>query len=161
MHIWTLQKWKKYYIPNQHCRSGLRLRFDKNVDFEVKRACKAFAKWMRTEYYFPIRIPVYIKASKKIKASDGELVVGTFFQPYDRYCEPYIRIAAGDYSDLLERWRNKDNVLASILTSIAHELTHYFQWINDLKLTEIGEERQATAYSYFILDEYKETREHP
>lgn len=24
------------------------------------------------------------------------------------------------------------------LSCIAHESTHYFQWINDLKLTEIG-----------------------
>ncbi|MCE0554415.1 hypothetical protein LQK80_24240 [Bacillus thuringiensis] len=45
--------------------------------------------------------------------------------------------------------------------TIAHELTHYFQWINDIRLTRIGYERQATAYSGYIIDEYKETREHP
>ncbi|EOO25981.1 hypothetical protein ICM_00435 [Bacillus cereus BAG1X2-3] len=45
--------------------------------------------------------------------------------------------------------------------TIAHELTHYFQWINDIKLTRIGYERQATTYSGYIIDEYKETREHP
>ncbi|MCL2670548.1 MAG: hypothetical protein FWF10_00740 [Clostridiales bacterium] len=51
--------------------------------------------------------------------------------------------------------------MASYLFSLAHELTHYFQWINGIQLTEIGEERQATCYANWILDEYAETREHP
>lgn len=51
--------------------------------------------------------------------------------------------------------------LAATLSTIAHELTHYFQWINSLQLTPIGEERQAARYAGYILDEYAETREHP
>lgn len=39
---------------------------------------------------------------------------------------------------------------------MAHELTHYFQWINALKLTPIGRERQANAYARYITDEYAE-----
>jgi len=43
MHIWTLRKWEKYYdISNLNHRTGVRLRFDKEVDPEVKRACKEF-----------------------------------------------------------------------------------------------------------------------
>ena len=55
----------------------------------------------------------------------------------------------------------QDNALAAILGSIIHELTHYFQWVNDLQLTEIGIERQAKNYVKIILSEYAETREHP
>ena len=84
----------------------------------------------------------------------------TFFFPFDTNDEPYARVATGDYFELLEK-RGKDNALASILSSIAHELTHYFQWINGINLTEMGAERQATAYARFILDEYAETRKHP
>lgn len=161
MHIWTLRKWTKIYNTNApQVRSGLRLRFDKDVNPEVKRACKEFARWLRTEYYFPIRVPVYIKSKEKIKAMDGELVSATFFQPVNRYDEPYIRISTGDYEELLFK-RGKDNALAAILCSIAHELTHYYQWINDIQLSDIGYERQAKQYALFILDEYKEVTDHP
>lgn len=161
MHIWTLEKWIKYldYYENDY-RTGLRLKFDKNVDPEVKRACKDFAKWIRTEYYFPIRVPIYIKSCEKIRAMDGEMVAATFFEPLERSVEPFVRVAAGDYDYLLCKL-GKDNALAAILASIAHELTHYFQWINGIKLTETGYERQAKAYANYIVDEYAETREHP
>lgn len=158
MHIWCLSKWEKN-IPDK-VRTGLRLRFDKSVDFEVKRACKEFAKWLRTEYYFPIRLPIYIKNRKKIKALDGEYVYGTFFRPYEYNVEPSIRVAAGDYSDKEKKW-GKDSALIAILHTISHEITHYYQWINDIKLTQIGEERQASRYASYILDEYFETRERP
>jgi len=158
MHIWTIENWKEHYSDNN--RSGLRLRFDNNVDTEVKRACKEFCQWLRREYYFPQRVIIYFKSSKQIKASDGEMVSATFFGPFQKDVEPYIRISTGDYEELLKR-RGKDNALAAILRSIAHELTHYFQWINDIKLTEIGYERQAKSYSEYVVYEYSQTRDHP
>ena len=159
LHIWTIEKWRRFY-DNKDIRSGLRLKFDKNVNPEVRRACKEFCKWLRKEYYFPIRVPIYVKSSKRIKAKDCQMVFATFFGPFDYMQEPYIKISTGDYEKMLMKYGN-DNALASILASIAHELTHYYQWINGLQLTEIGEERQATMYSHYIIDEYSETREHP
>lgn len=158
--MWTLQNWEKQYSPGVNCRSGLRLRFDEEVNAEVRRSFKEFAAWMRKEYYFPMRIPAYIKSYKKIKAMNGEMVYGTFFRPYDPLVEPYIRIAAGDFEDLVIKWGDKDAALGSILSCLAHELTHYFQWLNSLNLTEVGEERQATQYSKFIMHEYVETRDY-
>ncbi|KZD46405.1 hypothetical protein B4083_0014 [Bacillus cereus] len=161
MHIWTLRNWKEYYnLEEKSHRTGLRLKFDTDVDPEVRRAIKEFCKWLRREYFFQIRVPIYVKTSYKIKTMDGELVYGTFFGPFDRNVEPYICISAGDYYDTVQK-NGKDNALGYYLVTIAHELTHYFQWINDIKLTRIGYERQATAYSGYIIDEYKETREHP
>ncbi len=141
-------------------RTGLRFRYDESVNEEVKVACKNFSKWLSSEYYFPIRIPVYIKDKIRIKTMDGDKVIGLFFEPFDYSVEPYIKIATGDYENLKESM-GKDNALATILVSIAHELTHYYQWINNLKLTDIGRERQATQYSRLIVDEYAMTREHP
>ncbi len=162
MHIWTIEKWRKYYnLESPNYRSGLRLKFDRDVHPEVKRACKEFAKWMRREYFFPIRVPIYLKSKSKIKALDGEMVYGTCFEPLNRNEEPYIRIAVGDYYELIDKWGDKDSVLAAYLKCIAHELTHYFQWINDIKLTEIGKERQAAINAKYILEEYAETRDHP
>ena len=91
---------------------------------------------------------------------DGEQVVGTFFRPYNYNIESHIRIAAGDYIEMLEKW-GKESALTAILITIAHELTHYFQWVNNLSLTKIGEERQATRYARIIIDEYAETRDNP
>lgn len=161
-HIWTIDDWEKNIdLTREGHRTGLRLRFDKDIDSEVRRACKEFAVFLRREYFFPIRIVVYIRNVKKLIAMDGDKVYGTFWSMYDDYnIEPHIRVAAGDYTDLCHKW-GKDSALTAILSTIAHELTHYFQWINALKLIPIGQERQATNYARYILDEYAETREHP
>ena len=160
-HIWTIENWVKILNENgEKSRKGLRLRFDKGIDPEVHRACAEFAAFLRREYFFPIRVPIYFKNTKKIKCIDGDLVYGTFFRPDSYDVEPYIRIAVGDYNDLCVKW-GRDCALTAILLTIAHELTHYFQWINALQLTPLGQERQAKRYARFILDEYAETRGHP
>lgn len=161
MHIWTISDWEKNLQKNDSSRrAGIRFRYDRDVHPEVKRACSQFAIWLRTQYCFPLRIAVYVKGTKTIRAKDGEHVVGIFFEPFSYLDEPYIRIATGDYEELMNDVGN-DNALASILHSLAHELTHYYQWINNIQLTPIGRERQADRYASFIMDEYATTREHP
>lgn len=160
VHIWTLENWKYNFTDISSRRGGLRFRFTSDVNPEVREACLKFGEWLRKEYIFPIRVPVYVKGKKYIKSMDGEMVHGTFFQPYDKRYEPYVRIATGNYTENLIRL-GRDDALARILETIAHELTHYFQWINDIELTEIGYERQASSYAGYILDEYAETVEHP
>ena len=156
MHIWTIENWKKV-LPSDGLRHGLRLVIDKDVGLEMRNALKDFAAWLRTEYRFPMRVPVYVKSSKKIIASDGEAVVGLFFEPDSRSVEPYIKIAVGDFDELKQK-RGHDGAVDAILCSLAHELTHYFQWINALKLTDRGSERQASIYAEFIVSEYREAK---
>ena len=160
MNIWKTVLWKKCLNNHIVRRTGLRFRYDNTVDPEVKRACAQFAGWLRSEYQFPLRIVVYVKGTKTIRAKDGDTVVGTFFEPFLYEDEPYIRLATGDYNELVYTL-GKDNALASILLSLAHELTHYFQWINGVQLSDIGKERQAVIYSRKIMDEYALTCEHP
>ena len=159
MDIWKKRDWEKYYKGRDY-RSGLRVRYEKNVDPEVSQAIKSFAAWLRKEYKFPKRVVVYVKGDRRIKSMYGEYVCDTFFRPGDRNVEPYARIATGDYPELLEEI-GRDNALAAILFHIARELTCYFQWLNDLELTPIGEERQATNYARKILEDYSQTRDHP
>ena len=159
MDIWKLQKWEKYYKYHSH-RSGLRIRYDSAVDSEVKRAIDEFVLWLRSRYNFPMRVQIYVKAHRRIKTQSGDFACGTFFGPYDRDLEPYIKIATGDYYELLE-FRGKDNALAGMLWCIAHELTHYYQWLNDVRLTSIGEERQATNYANKVMDLYSSVKDHP
>lgn len=159
MDIWCSGKLKGTKELNNR-RTGLRFVFDEDVDCEVRRACKEFGKWLRSKYFFPIRVPVYVKSAVRLRTRDGDIAVATFFEPDDREVEPYIRIASGDYIDLMNE-SGKDAALLLILLPIAHELTHYFQWVNNIKLTEIGRERQATTYARKILTEYAQTRDHP
>lgn len=159
MHVWNMVYWKRFY--NQaDIRSGLRLHCDKTLYSQVKRACKEFCAWLRADYTFPLRVNIYLKDSDRIRASDGELVYGIWYKPYDKYKEPYIKVAAGDFKKLLKE-RGRDNALAVYLFDIAHQLTHYFQWINSLKLTEDAEESQAERYSRMIVYDYAEVKEHP
>jgi len=93
---------------------------------------------------------MYIKSRRKISAQDGDLVYGIFFGPYNYRDEPYISIATGDF------WREKEKygrqrALCYALETIAHELTHYFQWVNGFEMTSKGKERQATNYTYWIM----------
>ena len=61
-HIWTIDDWEKNIdLTREGHRTGLRLQFDKDIDSEVRRACKEFAVFLRREYFFPIRVVVYRK----------------------------------------------------------------------------------------------------
>ena len=158
-HLWKKREWEKYYLHST-VRKGLRIRYSADLDQEVKESVKKFVSWLRQEYDFPFRVVVYVKSAKSIIAKDGEAVSGTFFTPFDRYAEPYARVATGDY--LQDKMKlGRDNALAIILRTVAHELTHYFQWINDIKLTDRGIEYQAYSYADKIVDEYAQYTDHP
>lgn len=161
MNLWLKTDWKNLIdtsLPSY--RSGIRLKFDKGVDAEVKRAIKEMIIWLKSLYFFPVRIPIYIKNTYRVQTKDHDQVCGKFFGPYDMRQEPYICIATGDYKELLKEW-GKDDALASILATVLHELTHYFQWINGVQTTERGLEWQATFYKNRILSEYSNTRDNP
>ena len=101
MNLWKCENWLNI-IDVERAKTGVRLRFDKDVDDEVRRSCKEFLCWIRKQYYFPIKVPIYIKSANTIKALDGDMVSATFFEPYDYNVEPYIRIAVGDYSYIIQ-----------------------------------------------------------
>lgn len=141
-------------------RHGLRIRSDRGVDADVKAAFHRLAIWLRSEYAFPVRVPVYLKKSERIRAMDGDMTVGLFFEPFDKEREPYIRIATGDYYDLLVT-DGRDDATATLLAAMIHELSHYYQWLLGLELSDAAAERQARYYEKAILSRYAETREHP
>ena len=161
--LWAFCNWSQYLHGEYRC--GARLRFDQGVDPEVRRAWKQFVNWLREWYEFPVRVPIYFKNKKQIKSRSGELASATFFGPFDLTQEPYIRVAVGDYPDLLAA-RGQDDALAAILGSICHEMTHYFQWIkqHDLwgnPMFDAKRERQALYYADAILDDYACYVDHP
>ena len=152
MNVWK-NNVSNYY---DNCRWGVRLVSEKNVDRDLNKACKELLKWLRNHYQFPIRVPIYLLSRPMIKTRSGKLVSATFLAPYDRLVEPFIKVAVGDYEELKNKC-GRDNAIAAIFTSILHELTHYFQWINQVDFNE----RQAIYYAKKIINDYAMTRDHP
>jgi hypothetical protein len=136
-------------------RTGLRI-VGKRGHPEVKDAIIRFAGWLRGQYDFPIRVPVYLLPGETVTTMHGEKVSASFFAPWNRKVEPYIRIATGDYP-LLRKERGRDNALAAFLNSFAHELVHYQQWVATNVLSERGVRRRAGC----IVDRYAQTVDHP
>ena len=71
MHMWTINDGDKILANNIDRRTGIRFRYDKDVHLEVKRACSQFAIWLRTQYYFPLRVAVYVKGTKRCFQEDN------------------------------------------------------------------------------------------
>src|ERR1700756_513228 len=114
-------------------RKGLRVKGHK-AHPEVRQSMIKFAKWLRTQFVFPIRVPVYLSPKTQIR-SNGILVSASFFAPDCKDVEPFIRIATGDYKSLKKK-RGRNNALASVLCSLAHEVIHYQQWYSGAPLSE-------------------------
>jgi hypothetical protein len=122
----------------------------------VRKALARFAQWLRKEYEFPIRVPVYLSPKEKIVTLRGRHVAASFFAPFDRAAEPYIRIATGDYPELLKELGRND-ALAAFITSLAHEVIHYQQWVKTGNMSERGVDRRAIG----MLRRYELTVEEP
>jgi len=109
-------------------RTGLRIVTRRGVHPDVQRAVLKFARWLRSHYEFPIRVPVYLSSSEQVRTSSGELRPSLFFAPYEKTDEPYISIATGDYEALVCKCGNVDDALCSILYSVALHVLNYQEW---------------------------------
>ena len=125
--MWIERKNKKYYLDSK--KKGLRVRYSAITlpDPALKKAISCFIKWITTQYFFPIRCnviikpcPYFISREEKRNRSYGD------FYYYDNSINktPFIWIASGKYYTS----KNKQGNIENILFTIAHELTHYFQW---------------------------------
>ncbi|WP_312473351.1 DUF2750 domain-containing protein [Neobacillus sp.] len=142
-------------------RSGLRKRSEKGVNENVRQACLDFAVWLRLNMDFPIRVVVYLKKDYQIKTIDTkELVSATFFAPFEKSVEPYIRVATGDFEELVSE-TGDENAIFAILNSMAHEITHYQQWIEDREFEEDEAENNSTKIveDYYYGDSFFEELE--
>jgi hypothetical protein len=110
-------------IEMKQMRSGLRIRC-LGINEEVRTAILNFACFLRQQVHFPIRVVVYVRKDELVKNIYGELVYGTFFAPYDKLVEPYIRLATGDFYKLKDEL-GRDDALAAILHTFAHVVVHY------------------------------------
>lgn len=136
-------------------RSGIRIIGHRGHP-EVKDALIRFSRWLRLNYDFPIRVPVYLRPELELTNMHGESCSASFFAPWDTTVEPYIRIATGEYEAEKKR-HGRDDALAGYLGSLAHEVVHYQQWVKDSNLHERGVVAKASS----MVKRYALTTEHP
>lgn len=122
----------------------------------VRRSILRFAVWLRANFEFPVRVPVYLSPHDHLITLEGETATATFFAPWKPDVEPYIRIATGDYAKVSAE-RGRDNALAGYLASLAHEVIHYQQWVESGEVSERGVAVKASG----MVDRYAKTVSHP
>ena len=115
-------------------RTGLRLRAARGHP-EVQAVVRPFVRWLRERYEFPVRVPVYLSPAPQVRTVHGDWCSASFFAPWDRRVEPYIRLATGEYPTLRRRW-GRSRAAVSHLISLAHEVLHYEQWVRGRPLSE-------------------------
>jgi hypothetical protein len=117
-------------------RTGLRICGHRG-NREVKESILQFANWLRATYEFPVRVPVYLLPGESFLTVHGERCVASFFAPWDRMEEPYIRVATGDYSKLKKK-HGKYNALCMNMESMARQIVRYQNWVRTGRLSDRG-----------------------
>lgn len=142
--------WESYaaeYCPKE--TTHLRLHVERGIAPELRNKFIILTKRLRKEYVFPIPVSVYIVNSEKITLRSGKQTYGSFRWFPNR--TPRIIIpAAYEKSELEKHGREELDVM--ILSSLIHELTHYFQYCSDLEQSNAISERQANYYRYLIVE---------
>lgn len=152
MGLWNRHKTEKY--PNNKT-GGLSLFFEKGIEADLRREYIHLVRWLRKRYVFPVHINIYILNQEKVKLLSGVLSYGSFRWFPKR--NPRIKIPSLINYDSYDNC-TKGEIYDNVLSSLIHELTHYYQWIEKLEQDDYASENQADYYRYKILDKYyKET----
>ena len=144
--------WQSFEIERCNCsNAGIFVRFETGVDVDFKKLCNNFLIWLRKKYAFPVKLTVYIKNCETVKLLNGRRAYGSFRWFPDK--PPYIRVPAKinweQHADI-----DKDEIYEMVLSSLVHELTHYFQWVRGLEQDDRTTEWQAGYYRYRIIDQF-------
>ena len=145
--------WQRYKLNRKDLETsnGISLHFEKGIEPEFRKLCIQFVSWLRKNYSFPVHINVYIKDCEKIRLIGGQMAYGGF-----RYFEnraPYIRIPARIEPNVREAYEDIE-IYYSILSSLVHELTHYYQWVSQLAQTDAVSERQANYFRFRVIEQF-------
>ena len=150
--------WQRFELgKTQYKSEGISFHYEKGIEEALRRKYMSFARWLRKKYVFPTHIHVHILNCEKIRLQSGAMAYGSF-----RWFEkrnPMIRIPSAIESELLEEY-TKEEIYEQILSSLVHELTHYYQWVLDLEQSNAISERQANYYRYRILEAFNTSLNH-
>jgi len=131
---------------------GIRFYIDKNVNLEIKLACKEFAKWLKISMSFNTVIKVYISEEYKVITKKHIRASGIFGTPTYKY--PYIKLATGDFKKMKQKY-GEYSAIMSIIDTFAHEIIHYKQWIENTPFKE----KQADKEGRKLVEAFSEYKD--
>lgn len=148
-YLW-IQKSDKKEFEGSAKSFGLRLTFCSEIDQQDKQLCLKFCGFLRREFFFPIRVNISFIAQEKFKdPDDGHNYYGIFYSNSESQRKRYPRIF------IATKTHNKNDEY-NLLFTIAHELSHYFQWyfLEDEKRTDRSLEAEANKWAEYIVEMY-------
>lgn len=130
---------------------GLRIRCVDRIEPQLKDIIIEFGTWLRKKINFPNRLFIYVRNKYKSKTNSDENFLASFFAPYNKDSNPYIRI---DIENHKVEGNDSKEFRHSILISIAHEIVHYMQWIGNISFYE----KEAEDKSEQLVEQFLEDR---
>ena len=145
--------WQQFEIEKNSTFENAKIIFhyENGIEKELKEKFMAFSRWLRKKYIFPVNLNVYILNCETIKLLNGNKAYGSF--RWFPKLSPRIRVPAAIEVHLLNEF-TKEEIYEQILSSLVHELTHYYQWVLDLDQNDVTSERQANYYRYRIIKKF-------
>lgn len=145
--------WNRFRLSDdqKHNPDHLKLHFENGIDADLKKQYIDLAKWLRKTYAFPAVLNVHILNAEKVRLDNGNYAYGSFKWFNKR--SPRIKIPSAVEETIRQEYTTEE-IYEMILSSMIHEITHYYQWIEGSKQTNSVSERQANYYRYKILEEF-------
>ena len=149
---WIDKGYRNYYKDSAKA-SGIRYKFHvygNDFDECTKEDIERFIAFLRKNYYFPIRLNILFCDTHIFHHHiDNHTYYGAFYSMDDKKRRTYPRISIA--SKVTDK-----NTLKDILFTLAHEITHYYQWyfLEEDKRTSRSLEIEANKWSKYILDIY-------
>lgn len=133
------------FYSNSAPKVNLSLHFAPTIEHGTKKSICEFVRYLRKEFFFPIRCNVYFCDQEKFHSSKGGYCYGIFYSNEESNGRIYPQIYLPSRMDLY-----------SIYHTLSHELSHYFQWYfkDDEKKSERSLEIQASKCATSILEDY-------
>lgn len=150
-YLWIERKDRKKCLDPSARATGLRIKFSSGLDRCVIDNINALIRYLRKEYYFPVRCNILITDNKCYRSAvDGHRYYGIFYDNEDLYKNrniyPQIAVAAQIYKHL---------TISDVMFTLLHELTHYYQWLaGENDRSDRSLEIEATKWANYILSEY-------
>lgn len=138
--IWIDLEYKSYYLDSKS--HGIYVYYDKSFDNVAKEKINAFLSWLKKRFFFPIRCNIFIENERDYRSSkEGYRCQGVFYGIGDfaRTKLPRIYIAGNVSIDY-------------VIFTVAHELTHYYQWyfFQESNRSERSLEIEANKYAKWL-----------
>ena len=145
--------WQSFEVSREtkYENQGISFHYQKGLDADLKKKYISFAAWLRKNYIFPVHVNVYILNCTTIRLINGKTAYGSF--RYFPKRNPFIRIPSAVESELLNEY-TIDEIHEQILSSLVHELSHYYQWILGADQSNAASEWQANYFRYKIIEKY-------